>query len=575
MTKTQSASNMERRHTGRSYIGPWHTGPWYIGRWSGLSFLLLLSGLAACAVQDKLTTDVAAVDPANSIRDHVTWLAADERAGREAGTPGYDAAAEYLADQFRTLGVAPGNGDSYFQTVNLRTTVRDNAAAAFTLTHADGSTVSLTNRTDYLSGGNTAGTAYEVAGDLVFVGHGIVGGGYDHYADLDVNGKIVVAFNGAPTDMNSEVRAHLGSAATKARLAASRGARGLILMSASTRNPEENWQRAIARGDRTRWGWVGPNGQTSRGDFPPAFQMGPTGAALLFDGSAQSFDAVRNAANEQTVDTPLRGFDLQKRGQLRGGGVIEDMQSANVVGMIEGADPALRDEIVVLSAHLDHVGTHEPRRGGDDFIHNGALDNAMGVATLLDVARRFQVEGRPKRSVMLLAVTAEEKGLIGSDYFAHFPAVPLDRLVANVNLDMPLVLYPFTDVIAFGADRSTLGPMVRAAGEKAGVALIDDPYPNLSLFVRSDHYSFVKKGVPSVFLFLGTGNGGKAVFENFMATKYHSPSDDVMLDIQWEEAARFAALNYQIAAEIADAPAKPQWQAGDFFAAAAGVETAR
>ncbi|MEL6789633.1 MAG: M28 family peptidase [Pseudomonadota bacterium] len=537
--------------------------------------------VAACAAQDKAAGDprdistndvnIAALngDPASSIRAHVTWLADDDRAGREAGTPGYDAAADYVAAQFRQLGVMPGNGNSYFQPVNLRTTVRDNGLAAFTLTRADGTAIKLTNRTDYLSGGNSAGTPYEFDGPLVFAGHAIVGGGYDHYADLDVRGKIVVAFNGAPSDMNSEVRAHLGSASTKAQLAAARGAAGLILMSASTRSPEENWQRAIARGDRTRWGWVGADGQTSGGAFPPAFQMGPTGAARLFEGSAQSFDAVRNAANAQTVDAPLRGFEMPVSAQLRGGGVVDDLQSANVVGLIEGTDPVLREEVVVLSAHLDHVGTHAPRRGGDDFIHNGALDNAMGIATLLDVARRFQVKGRPKRSVMLLAVTAEEKGLIGSDYFAHYPTVPLSRLVANVNLDMPLVLYPFTDVIAFGADRSTLGPMVRAAGQKAGVALIDDPYPNLSLFVRSDHYSFVKKGVPSVFLFLGTGNGGKTVFENFMATNYHSPSDDVMLDIQWDDAARFAALNYQIAAEIADAPDAPKWQPDDFFAAAA------
>jgi len=548
---------------------------------------LLLGALAvttACAPRESIVDRAAApaatssksvdpallnVDPAASIRSDVTWLADDERAGREAGTDAYDASANWLADRFAELGVLPGNGDSYFQEVTLRTTTRDNAAASFVLTRADGETATLTNRTDYLSGGATSGEPYLVEGDLVFVGHGIVGGGYDNYAGLDVADKIVVMFNGAPTDMNSEVRAHLGSGRTKARIAAAKGAKGMITLSASTKDPEGNWTRAIARGDRTRWGWITDDGITNATDIAPAFQMGPSGAAVIFEGSPVSFADLRAQVADQSVDSPITGFDMPVAVSLSGSGIVEDLSSPNVVGLIEGSDPELRDEVIVLSAHLDHVGTYEPRGGGDDYIHNGAMDNAMGIATLIDVARRFQLEGPPKRSIMLLAVTAEEKGLIGSDYFAHFPTVAANRLVANVNLDMPLVLYPFTDVIAFGADRSTLGGLVRDAGEQMGVTLIDDPYPNLSLFVRSDHYNFVRQGIPSGFLFLGTGNGGKEVFETFMATNYHSPSDDVTLDISWSDAARFAELNYLIARQIAQSAEKPVWNEGDFFGRAA------
>ncbi len=303
----------------------------------------------------------------------------------------------------------------------------------------------------------------------------------------------------------------------------------------------------------------------------PVFALGPSGAEKLFRETSVDLVNLKIQAREQTRENPLEGQSLYVTATLKGGGIIEDLTSPNVVGILPGGDPRLRDEYIVLSAHLDHVGVNErgsgePDENGDiDTIHNGAMDNAMGIATLIDVARRFEQEGRPARSVIFLAVTAEEKGLIGSDYFAHFPTVNADRIVANVNLDMPLVLYPFSDVIAFGANRSTIGPLVRAAGEKAGVGVIDDPYPNLSLFVRSDHYSFVRQGVPSVFLFLGTGNGGKEVFETFMATNYHQPSDEVDQGISWPDASRFAEVNYQIAREIADADDAPVWNDGDYF----------
>ena len=547
---------------------------------SGLAVFALL---AACVPHDRIADTPSStkpqareidpallnVNPTQSIRADVTWLADDARAGREAGSQGYDDAANWLADRLANLGVRPGNGDSYFQNVTLRTTMRDNDAAGFVITRDNGETITLENRTEYLSGASTDGKPFTVEGDLVFVGHGIVGGGYDDYAGLDVSDKIVVLFNGAPEDLNSEVRAHLGSGRTKARLAAARGARGMLTLSASTNDPELNWTRAIARGDRTGWGWVSPDGVTNDSDIAPAFQMGPRGAERLFVGSPQSFDEVRAAAAERTVESAFSGFDMPARVVLSGSGITNDLSSPNVVGLIEGSDPDLRNEVVVLSAHLDHVGTYEPRDGGDDHIHNGAMDNAMGIATLIDVARRFQRDGAPKRSILLVAFTAEEKGLIGSDYFAHYPTLDADRLMANVNLDMPLVLYPFTDVIAFGAERSTLGGLVRDAGAKMGVTLIDDPYPDLSLFVRSDHYNFVRQGIPSVFLFLGTGNGGQEVFETFMATNYHRPSDDVNLDISWQDAARFAELNYLIAREIAQSPEKPAWKDGDFFGSAA------
>jgi Zn-dependent M28 family amino/carboxypeptidase len=221
---------------------------------------------------------------------------------------------------------------------------------------------------------------------------------------------------------------------------------------------------------------------------------------------------------------------------------------------------------VILSAHLDHIGIKDNAKPGEDRINNGALDNASGIATLLEVARGFKnTKMRPKRSIILLAVTGEEKGLVGSDYFANNPTVKKADIAADVNLDMPVLLYPFTDVIAFGADRSTVGEAVKLAAGRVGVALSGDPMPDEGLFTRSDHYRFVEQGVPSVFLMTGFQNGGEKAFTTFLKTNYHHPGDDLNQPIDYQAAAKFALVNYEIARELANQPARPVWKKGDFF----------
>ncbi|WP_052508061.1 M20/M25/M40 family metallo-hydrolase [Sphingomonas hengshuiensis] len=235
----------------------------------------------------------------------------------------------------------------------------------------------------------------------------------------------------------------------------------------------------------------------------------------------------------------------------------------NVIGILPGSDPVLKDEYVVLSAHLDHIGMDN--KPGDK-VFNGAMDNAAGVATMLEAARTFVASGtRPKRSILFVALTAEELGLVGSEYLAKHPVVGKGRVVADVNLDMPILLYDFQDVVAFGAERSTLGPMVERAAASMGVALSPDPMPQEQLFVRSDHYSFVKAGVPSVFLVTGFKNGGEKAFRGFLKTHYHSVSDQIDLPFDWNAGAKFAQINYLIAREIADAAEAPRWYEGDTY----------
>ncbi|HEX8301851.1 M28 family metallopeptidase [Sphingomonas sp.] len=238
-------------------------------------------------------------------------------------------------------------------------------------------------------------------------------------------------------------------------------------------------------------------------------------------------------------------------------------RAPNVIGIVPGSDSALKDEYVVISAHLDHIGSNP--KAGKDTIFNGAMDNASGVATMLEAARAFTTGGKaPRRSILFIALAGEEEGLIGSDFFARHPLVR-GKLIANVNLDMPILLYDFQDVVAFGAEHSTLGPLVAAAGAKMGVTLSPDPMPLENLFVRSDHYSFVKQGVPSVFLVTGFKNGGEKAIKDFQKRHYHQVSDDMSLPFDWNAAARFAKINYLIAREIADREQAPLWYAGNQY----------
>jgi Zn-dependent M28 family amino/carboxypeptidase len=262
------------------------------------------------------------------------------------------------------------------------------------------------------------------------------------------------------------------------------------------------------------------------------------------------------------------GGDVEKWFQLvpvrlPNGRIERTYRSPNVIGIVPGSDPALKKEYVVISAHLDHVGM---QRTGGDKIFNGAMDNASGVATMLEAARAFVASGKPpRRSIMFVAFAAEEQGLIGSNYLARNPLIGDGKIVANVNLDMPILLYDFQDVIAFGAERSTLGPIVAAAAAKVAITLSPDPMPHENMFVRSDHYSFVQAGVPSLMLDPGFKNGGEEAIRNFMRSHYHQVSDDISLPFDWNAAAKFAKLNYLIAREIADADEAPRWYAKDRY----------
>lgn len=524
------------------------------------------AALALDAAAQAAMEAAGAPDAARRIEADTRYLAHDRLAGREAGSAGYKAAADYVAARLAALGVAPGADGKWLQTVTLRAAVRNPDAAMFIVQYTDGVHEPLIAAEDYIIGQARAAAAFDEEAPAVFVGYGVVDpeGGHNDYEGVDVAGKIVIAFAGGPVAADSERGAVLASWSQKLTNAASRGAVGFISLPTIAEEQRVPWPRATASMDKAAMTWVGPDGAVHM-DAPEigaTARLSASGAEKVFKGAPVSFEALRRRQHE---GSEIQSFDLPVRIRLGGASELTQTQSWNVVGMIEGSDPRLRDEVVVLSAHLDHIGVKQNAAAGDDAINNGALDNAVGVATIIEAARRFSETAPPKRTLVFLATTAEEKGLIGADYFARHPTIGEKRIVANVNLDMPLVLYPFTDVIAFGAERSTLGEMVRRAASSMGVALSPDPMPEERLFTRSDHYSFVEQGVPSVFLVTGFADGGGEIFKDFLRTHYHKPSDEIDLAIDYEAAARFAELNYLIAREITDAPQAPRWRPGDFF----------
>ncbi|TCS07508.1 M28 family metallopeptidase [Caulobacter sp. BK020] len=534
---------------------------------AGVALLLTAQpALAATTKSKPAATKAAGFTPsADAIKAHMTFLADDLLEGREAGTRGYDIAAQYVASQYALMHVKPAGDDgSYLQQVPL-TAFRPANEGGVSYTSADGKSGALVFGEDYLPSAQARQAETSITAPLVFVGYGMVAPerGRDDYAGLDVKGKIVVVLSGAPSGLQTEIRAHYSNANVKRAEAARRGAVGVLTLPTTSYEKRRPFARGVGGYQEWKMTWNDAQGvpYVRGAEAPGLASLSLKGGAKLFAGAPTSLDEALAAA--ETPEGLVKGFALPANVTIQLKTEIEKRQSSNVVGLIEGSDPKLKAQTIVLSAHLDHLGVH----GKDaDKINNGALDNASGVATLLEVARGFkEARTKPRRSIVLLVVTAEEKGLIGSEYFAHNPTVPKAGIAADVNLDMPILLYDFQDVIAFGANRSSIGPAVARAAGRVGIGLSPDPLPDEGLFTRSDHYRFVEQGVPSVFLMTGFKNGGEKGFKDFLATHYHKPNDDLNQPINYQAGARFALVNYEIARELADAPARPSWNKGDFF----------
>lgn len=513
---------------------------------------------------------------ADNIKAHIEFLADDTLQGRDTGSNGYQIAANYVKSYFKQLGLTPlgtkvaNENRGFEQQVRFRKSYLVEGSAS-AIIHGSAGDIKLDYASQFLTAGSSLQNDTAITAATVFVGYGVISKefGYNDYENIDVKGKIVVALTGRPDDLPSEEGAHIGSSAEKSRHAAEHGAIGFITIHTPKREKVRSFEKSAQYANTPRLSWL------TKDDVPFGKQpeiiasayIQQEAAKALFDGASRSLEDIYVA---DTNNHAIKGFTLPHKVTLKNRSRHEQITSPNVIAAVEGSDPQLKNEYVVFSAHLDHIGISSH---GDeqDTINNGALDNASGVAILLETARLLaEMAIKPKRSVLFVVVTGEEKGLLGSSYFANNPTIPVTQLVANVNLDMPLILYPFADVIAFGSTHSTMGEIVAKAAKKVNIELSEDPMPEQALFTRSDHYSFVKAGVPSVFLMTGFKSAdesidGGAVFGDFLKHHYHQHSDEISLPINYQAAANFALVNMVIGLEIANQAERPHWYSGDFF----------
>jgi hypothetical protein len=528
--------------------------------------------LAACSQEETpapVVDENTAIDTISeqALRDHLAYLADDAREGRMAGQPGYNDAAQYVADQFAAIGVEPGGEDGYFQQVPL-ISYRIDEQSTTVITHRDGEDTALEYKEHFTMGGDAVREETSVRAEVVYIGFGVHAPelGYSDYEGIDVDGKIVALFGNAPDTFPHNERAYYSSNRTKVEEAVRRGAVGAIGLRGKRADEFVPWDRVKAQaGTRPGMAWVTLTGEPA--DFHPELlgsaYLSTEIAHELFAGTPISFAEARAATESSTpASTPL-GFEVT----LARKSTHEVITSPNVVGLVRGTDPELADEYVVFTAHLDHNGVGAPVDG--DAIYNGMYDNAMGSSLLLETARAVAASPA-RRSMLFIALTAEERGLLGSDYFAHYPTVPSAAIVANVNLDMPLFLYPVADIIAFGSEHSSLEATVEDAIAAEGFTLTPDPMPEENLFRRSDQYSFVRRGVPAAYLkpgFTSTDPSidGKAVENEHRKNHYHQPSDDLSRPVDWDSAVRFARANARIGYAIANDDERPTWNEGDFF----------
>lgn len=522
----------------------------------------LFAGVAALTLSSTAAqAEGVTIDP-QAIRAHVTFLADDLMEGRDTGSRGFDIAANYVASRFLAMGLKPAGADgSFFQRVTVRE-ARIAGTPTLALAMGAGAPVAVPAG-QAIFRASLASKSVALDAPLVFAGFGFARPDLklDDYRGLDVKGKIVVVLAGFPKGLNSELGAHLN--ATKAKMAMERGAVAVIVVPTRADMGRYTWERRREIADGPAKGWVQADGATflTAPRIQTALTLHPDAAAPLFAAAGHPLAAILDTADK--AGGRPKGFDLNARVQIGLNSDWSEVKSENVVAVLPGSDPALAGESVALTAHLDHIGVHG---NGPDKLFNGAMDNAAGVATMLEAAHAIAGAAQhPRRTILFAAVTGEEGGLLGSDYLARNPLASAGTVVADVNFDMPILTYRFADVIAFGAEHSTMGPIVAAAAQKEGIALSPDPLPEEGLFTRSDHYRFVQQGVPSVFMVPGFAGPGEAAFKGFLKTHYHQPSDDLKLPFDWEAGALFARVNTRIVQDLADAPERPRWYAGDFF----------
>jgi Zn-dependent M28 family amino/carboxypeptidase len=515
---------------------------------------------------------------AADIMTHTKTLSGDEYEGRGPGTKGEELSVKYLTEQFQRLGLKPGNPDgTYVQKVPLAG-FTGQPTASFT---TGSKTINLEFPKDYVAVSRryTAESKVENS-DIVFVGYGVVAPeyGWDDYKGLDVKGKTIVMLINDPAVPDASDPAKLdekmfkGKAMTyygrwtyKYEIATEKGAAAAIIIHETV---PAGYPYEVVSGSWSRENFDIQKPDKNMNRVAIESWITTDRAKELFTASGQDFDALKKAA----VTKDFKPVTLSAKANFEVKNTLREINSANVVAKVEGSDPALKNEYVVYSAHWDHLG-RDPKLSGDQ-IFNGALDNASGTASLLEIAEAFsKLATPPKRSVLFLAVTAEEKGLLGAKYYAENPLYPLNKTLANINMDGVNQWGRTKDITMVGDDNSTLIDLLREVAKEQGRVVNPDPEPEKGFYYRSDHFEFAKVGVPALYPDSGIDYIGKDSAyskqkrDEYTSKDYHKVSDEIKPDWDLAGAVEDAQLLTTIGYRVAQGEKYPEWKTGSEFKA--------
>jgi Zn-dependent M28 family amino/carboxypeptidase len=502
------------------------------------------------------------------MRAHVKFLASDLLEGRGVGTRGGDLATEYIASQFAVIGAKPaGENGTYFQKVPM---VGATTSPSATLAAVGANqTVSFKWLDDFVGVSELQQPDDQFDAEAVFVGHGIVAPEFhwDDFKGVDVKGKVLVLFTNEPPSedpkfFGGRALTYYGRWTYKYEEAARMGAKAVIIIHTT---PTAGYGYDVVR---SSWGKEDPQLKLPDGQAALAFAGWVTqdAGAKMLALSGKTVDELLTAANSRDFRPIPLGIHIRANIPTE----IRQIQSNNVIAKVEGSDPQLKSEAVIFTAHWDHLGIGPAVNG--DSIYNGAVDNATGCAIIIEMARAWEaLEHKPKRSALFMAVTAEEAGLRGTEYYAAHPVIPLAKTALDLNFDAFAPFGRTKDISVTGAERTTAWPVVEESARRMELTIKPDSHPEQGAYYRSDHFSLAHAGVPAFSIDLGTdyygkpaGYGGK-IFEEYNDKHYHQPSDEYHEDWDFGGMEEAAKLGLLIGMTVANQPQLPTWHAGDEF----------
>ncbi|HEY3566315.1 MAG TPA: M28 family metallopeptidase [Thermoanaerobaculia bacterium] len=543
------------------------------------STLLLFAAISALATSLLAAPTTSGHFDGKTWWKHVQVLADDNMEGRETGSPGLRKAEAYIVDQLTKDGLEPAGSNGFYQPVKFVQRQIDESHSSVALVR-DGKAEPLTLGEDAIFGTRANLAPEEITAPLVFTGYGlqVPEKGFDDLAGLDLKGKIAVYLAGSPETIPGPLASHHQTLVERWKALHAAGAIGIITIP-NPASMDIPWARTSANRTHPSMSLADPEFNETAG-LETFLTFNPAQAEKLFAGSGHTFAEIAALGKDRK---PLPRFPLPV--SLRAHATIKhvELESANIAARLPGSDPTLKKEMVVLSAHVDHIGIGAPIDG--DRIYNGAMDDGSGSALLLDIAANLAASRKgphpeqPRRSILFLFVTAEEKGLLGSKYFTAHPTVDLKSIVADINVDMFLPIVPLKVLQIEGLAESDLGDRASAIARSVGVKPIPDPEPLRNIFIRSDQYNFILHGVPSLIMSVSAelDTPERAIFKDWLTKHYHAPSDDLKQHVDLGAAALYEEITRRLLLEVADDPKRPAWKPDSFFRryAEAGSPAAR